>query len=51
MKNFKVAIKTDRENCLVNFFVHHGKKTMRRCKVNHYKPCNEKNCPFKEVKK
>jgi len=47
MKNFKVVIKTDRKNCPFKYnpYCDEPKKT---CKVNNFKLCTEKNCPFKE---
>ncbi len=50
MKNFKVVIKTDRKNCPMRFFIGYKRITIK-CKANDFKPCTEKNCPFKEEKK
>ena len=50
MKNFKVTIKTNQENCPLKYgaYAAHAEAL---CKWNGYKPCTEKNCPFKEKPK
>ena len=47
MKNFKVTIKTNQENCPLKYgaYAAHAEAL---CKWNGYKPCTEKNCPLKE---
>ena len=47
MKNFKVILKTDQKNCPLKHRPYFGQKTAF-CQWNKYKPCTEKNCPFKE---
>jgi hypothetical protein len=47
MKNFKVIIKTDREDCPYRYRPYCAEA--RPSCLKNKKKCTEKNCPFKEV--
>ena len=47
MKNFKVIIKTDREDCPYRY-IPYCAKTRSLCRANNLKLCTEKNRPLKE---